>query len=138
LRKNESIKEEDAFMLSANKSVATKATLLHALSDKKVEESVNESLSMMRFCDLDIEDSVPDHSVLSRFRSELTEKKAFDRLFKKINRQLVNHCILIISLGIFLAENLWKFLLFFILQSNFFCLNELYENWGTLYYPKEQ
>ena len=29
---------------------------------------------------------VPDHSVLSRFRSELTEKKAFDRLLKKINR----------------------------------------------------
>jgi hypothetical protein len=26
----------------------------------KVEESVNDSLSMMRFCDLDIEDSVPE------------------------------------------------------------------------------
>ena len=26
------------------------------LSDEKVEESVNDSLSMMRFCDLDIED----------------------------------------------------------------------------------
>jgi IS5 family transposase len=49
------------------------------LSDEKVEESVNDSLSMMRFCDLDIEDRVPDHSVLSRFRSELTVKKAFDR-----------------------------------------------------------
>ena len=33
------------------------------LSDEKVEESVNDSLSMMHFCDLDIEDSVPDHSV---------------------------------------------------------------------------
>jgi IS5 family transposase len=61
------------------------------LSDEKVEESVNDSLSMMRFCDLSIEDSVPDHSVLSRFRTELTEKKAFDRLFKKINRQLAAH-----------------------------------------------
>jgi len=65
------------------------------LSDEKVEESVNDSLSMMRFCNLDIEDNVPDHSVLSRFRTELTEKKAFDRLFKKINRQLVEHKVII-------------------------------------------
>jgi IS5 family transposase len=67
----------------------------YGLSDEKVEESVNENLSMMRFCDLEIEDSVPDHSVLSRFRTELTEKKAFDRLFKKINRQLVEHKVII-------------------------------------------
>jgi len=67
----------------------------YGLSDEKVEESVNDSLSMMRFCDLDIEDRVPDHSVLSRFRTELTEKKAFDRLLKKINRQLVEHKVII-------------------------------------------
>jgi IS5 family transposase len=65
------------------------------LSDEKVEESVNENLSMMRFCDLDIEDNVPDHSVLSRFRTELTAKKAFERLLKKINRQLVEHKVII-------------------------------------------
>jgi IS5 family transposase len=65
------------------------------LSDEKVEESVNENLSMMHFCNMDIEDSVPDHSVLSRFRTELTEKKAFERLLKKINRQLVGHKVII-------------------------------------------
>jgi IS5 family transposase len=65
------------------------------LSDERVEESVNENLSMMRFCDLEIEDNVPDHSVLSRFRTELTEKKAFDRLLKKINRQLSAHKVII-------------------------------------------
>jgi IS5 family transposase len=65
------------------------------LSDEKVEESVNENLSMMRFCELDIEDNVPDHSVLSRFRSELSAKKAFDRLLKKINRQLVDNKVII-------------------------------------------
>jgi len=65
------------------------------LSDERVEESVNDTLSMMRFCDLSIEDSVPDHSVLSRFRTELTEKKAFDRLLKKINRQLAAHNVII-------------------------------------------
>ena len=53
------------------------------LSDEKVEESVNDSLSMMRFCDLETEDSVPDHSVLSRFRTELTEKRAFDRFVEE-------------------------------------------------------
>lgn len=45
------------------------------LSDEKVDESVNENLSMMHFCGLNIEDNVPDHSVLSRFRTELTPKK---------------------------------------------------------------
>ena len=50
---------------------------------------------MMRFCDLEIEDSVPDHSVLGRLRSELTEKKAFDRLLKKMNCQLVSHKVII-------------------------------------------
>jgi IS5 family transposase len=65
------------------------------LSDEKVEESVNDSLSMMRFCDLDIEDNVPDHSVLSRFRTELTKNKAFDRLFKKINRQLAARDVIV-------------------------------------------
>jgi IS5 family transposase len=65
------------------------------LSDEKVEESVNDSLSMMRFCDLDIEDNVPDHRVLSRFRTELTGKKSFDRLLKNINRQLVAHKVIV-------------------------------------------
>jgi IS5 family transposase len=69
--------------------------ICYDLSDEKVEESVNDSLSMMRFCGLEIEDSVPDHSVLNRFRSELTEKKSFDRLLKKINRQLADHKLLI-------------------------------------------
>jgi IS5 family transposase len=50
---------------------------------------------MMRFCGLDIEDNVPDHSVLSRFRTELTRNKAFDGLLKNINRQLVSHNVII-------------------------------------------
>jgi len=64
-------------------------------NDGKIEESVNENLSMMRFCDLGIEDKEPDHSVLSRFCTELTEKKSFDRLLKKINRQLVAHKVIV-------------------------------------------
>ena len=31
------------------------------------------NLSAMHFCDLSIEDGVPDHNTLSRFRKELTQ-----------------------------------------------------------------
>lgn len=58
------------------------------LSDVGVEDMVNDSFSAMRFCGLDIEDDVPDHSTLSRFRKELAEKKAYDRLLRKLNNQL--------------------------------------------------
>jgi IS5 family transposase len=44
----------------------------YGLSDERVEEMVNDSLSAMRFCNLCVEDDVPDHSVLSRFQSALT------------------------------------------------------------------
>jgi IS5 family transposase len=37
---------------------------------------------------LELEDDVPDHRTLSRFRKELVEKKAFDCLLRKINNQL--------------------------------------------------
>ncbi len=42
----------------------------------------------MLFLGLSLEDSVPDHSTLSRFRSELAVKRAYDRLLRKINKQL--------------------------------------------------
>ncbi len=58
------------------------------LSDPQVEKMVNDSLSAMRVCQLDLEDDVPDHSTLSRFRKELVDKKAYDRLLIKINNQL--------------------------------------------------
>jgi len=38
---------------------------------------------------------VSAHSVLSRFRTELTEKKSFDRLLKEINCQLVTHKVIV-------------------------------------------
>lgn len=65
------------------------------LSDIKVEEMVNDSLSAMKFCGLMLEDSVPDHSTISRFRSDLTYKRAFDRLLGKINKQLETRHVMI-------------------------------------------
>jgi len=65
------------------------------LSDPGVEEMVNDSLGCMRFVGLSLEDEVPDHSTLSRFRKELTEKKAHERLLGKINEQLKQKGIMI-------------------------------------------
>jgi len=60
----------------------------YGLSDVKVEEMVCENISAMHFCGLQLEDEVPDHSTLSRFRSDLTQKAAFERLLNLINNQL--------------------------------------------------
>lgn len=42
------------------------------LSDEAVEDMANSNLHVMRFLVLNLEDDVPDHSVLSRFRIGLT------------------------------------------------------------------
>ena len=60
----------------------------YGLSDYEVEEKVNDSLSFMKFVGLTLEDDVPDHSVLSRFRTELTKKDAYEKLMGSINGQL--------------------------------------------------
>jgi len=65
------------------------------LSDERTEDYVNESVSTMRFCGLGLEDSVPDHSTLSRFRSTLTSTKAMDKLLKAINKNLEKHSIIV-------------------------------------------
>ena len=67
----------------------------YGLSDERTEEMVCENLSASKFCGLEVEDGVPDHSVLSRFRNELTEKRAFDRVFNKVNQQLKEKMVLV-------------------------------------------
>ena len=67
----------------------------YGISDVQTEEMVNENLSASLFCGLAIEDSVPDHSTLSRFRGELTSKKAYDRILKKLNSQLRTHKVMV-------------------------------------------
>lgn len=70
-------------------------SIWYNLSDVQTEAMVNDSLIAMRFCDLSIEDSVPDHSTLSRFRTELTRKRSYDRMLRKINNQLLSHKLII-------------------------------------------
>lgn len=65
------------------------------LSDRAVEEMVNENLSAMSFCGLQLESTVPDHSCLSRFRSILAKNNGFEAVLALINKQLEEHGILV-------------------------------------------
>ncbi len=58
------------------------------LSDESIEDMANSNLHVMRFLELALEDDVPDHSVLSRFRTALTKANAWDGLLKEMNRQI--------------------------------------------------
>ncbi len=67
----------------------------YGLSDYEVEDRVNDSLSFSYFCGMTIEQSSPDHSTLSRFRTALTKTGTFEKLFKSINEQLLAHHIIV-------------------------------------------
>ncbi len=60
----------------------------YGLSDYEVEERINDSISFSYFCGISIDEVSPDHSTISRFRTALTQKGTFEKLFAEINRQL--------------------------------------------------
>jgi IS5 family transposase len=63
---------------------------LYGLSDREVEEALGDRLSFKRFVGLSLEDAVPDHTVLNRFRNQLVEQSLLERLFGELDRQLEN------------------------------------------------
>ena len=65
------------------------------LSDYGVEERVNDTLSFMRFCGFQLEDEVPDHSVVCRFRKALGESGAWEVLLDQLNHQLTRRGVLV-------------------------------------------
>lgn len=69
----------------------------YGLSDYEVEDRVNDSISFGYFCDLHIDEVAPDHSTLSRFRSIMTNAKAYVPLFNEVNKQLELHGIIVKS-----------------------------------------
>ena len=78
--------------------VLFKMTLLqtwYGLSDYEVEDRVNDSISFSRFVGISLDNSVPDHSVISRFRTELTKKGVYEKLFKAMNKQLEKHKLIV-------------------------------------------
>ena len=72
--------------------------LLHGgLSDQAVENMANVNLHVLCFLGLPLEDDVPVHSVLSRFRTKLTKAEAWDALLSEINRQIEGSNLLVKS-----------------------------------------
>ena len=66
-------------------------SIWYDLSDIQTEAMVNDSISAIKFCDLTIEDDVPGHSTLSRFRKVLIDKNANEKLLGLVNDQLAKH-----------------------------------------------
>jgi IS5 family transposase len=68
-----------------------KALLLQAwygLSDGELEFRLGDSLAFGRFVGLSLEDDVPDHTTLCRFRNRLVAAHLLERLFSELDRQL--------------------------------------------------
>ena len=61
---------------------------LYGLSDAELEAALGDRLSFKRFVGLSLEDEVPDHTTLCRFRNRLVEEGLLDRLFAELDRQL--------------------------------------------------
>ena len=69
-------------------------------SDYEVEEQVKDRISYSKFVGLSLQEEVPDHSVLSRFRTDLTKNKALDKLLNVFNEQLAGRKILVKGNGV--------------------------------------
>lgn len=61
---------------------------LYGLSDAELEEAIYDRLSFRRFCGLGLDETVPDHTTLCRFRNRLVELKLLEKLFAELDRQL--------------------------------------------------
>lgn len=70
------------------------------LSDRAVEERINDSISFGKFLGIDMEHVSPDHSTICRFRNALVEKGLWDKLLSMINKQLKKHGMMEIKRGV--------------------------------------
>jgi transposase, IS5 family len=71
--------------------VLLKAVLLaslYGLSERELEEALDDRLSFRRFVGLALEEKVPDHTVLNRFRNRLIAAGLLEKLFAELDRQL--------------------------------------------------
>ena len=60
---------------------------LYGLSDQELEAALFDRLSFRRFVGLSLEDEVPDHTTLCRFRNRLIERDLLAKLFAELDRQ---------------------------------------------------
>ena len=61
---------------------------LYGLSDSELEEALADRLSFRRFVGLGLEEAVPDHTTLNRFRNLLIEAGLLEKLFGELDQQL--------------------------------------------------
>jgi len=61
---------------------------LYDLSDAELEEALGDRLSFRRFVGLGLEDEIPDHTTLCRFRLKLIDAGLLEKLFAELDRQL--------------------------------------------------
>ena len=60
----------------------------YGLSDPMMEEALGDRLSFRRFVGLGLDQAVPDHSTISRFRTALVQGNRWDALLAQVNAQL--------------------------------------------------
>jgi IS5 family transposase len=71
--------------------VLLKALLLQALyglSERELEEALIDRNSFKRFVGLGLEEAIPDHTVLNRFRNRLISEGLLEKMFAELDRQL--------------------------------------------------
>jgi transposase, IS5 family len=61
---------------------------LYGLSERELEEALDDRLSFRRFVGLTLEEKVPDHTALNRFRGRLVSEELLEKLFAELDRQL--------------------------------------------------
>ena len=61
---------------------------LYGLSDRELEEALADRLSFRRFAGLGLEETIPDHTVINRFRNLLIEKGLLATLVGELDRLL--------------------------------------------------
>jgi IS5 family transposase len=61
---------------------------LYGLSERELEDALNDRLSFKRFVGLSFEDAAPDHTVLNRFRNRLVAEGLMEKLFAELDGQL--------------------------------------------------
>jgi IS5 family transposase len=63
----------------------------YGLSDQEAEFAMLDRISFTRFAGFSLEESVPDHSTICRFRNSLVEKKLLHALLDEVNGQMEKH-----------------------------------------------
>ena len=60
----------------------------YGMSDQETENAMLDRISFIRFAELSLEDSVPDHTTICRFRNALVEKNLLQALLDEVNGQM--------------------------------------------------